>query len=72
VVLGTGMNGLELAKAARAERPDLAVIFISGYTAVPEAQQRMRETGAPLLTKPSTIAQLEEAINAVCGSAKPD
>jgi PAS domain S-box-containing protein len=72
VVLGTGMNGIELAKAARAERPDLAVIFISGYTEVPDSQQRMRETGAPLLTKPATIAQLEEAINAVCGTAKQD
>jgi PAS domain S-box-containing protein len=67
VVLGTGMNGIELATAARATRPDLPVIFMSGYTAVPEAQQRIRETGAPLLSKPFTTPQLERAIDAVCG-----
>ena len=65
VVLGSGMNGIELATAARAARPDLPVIFISGYTAVPEAQQRIRETGAPLLSKPFTTPQLERAIDAV-------
>ncbi|OLC49492.1 MAG: hypothetical protein AUH43_07560 [Acidobacteria bacterium 13_1_40CM_65_14] len=66
VVLSGGMNGIELAKAARAARPGLPVIFMSGYTAVAEAQQRMRETGAPLLSKPFTSPQLARAINAVC------
>jgi CheY-like chemotaxis protein len=65
VVLASGMNGIELATAARATRPDLPVIFMSGYTAVPEAQQRIRETGAPLLSKPFTTPQLERAIEAV-------
>src|SRR5439155_20101305 len=66
VVLATGMNGIELATAARTTRPDLPVIFMSGYTAVPEAQQRIRETGAPLLSKPFSTPQLERAIDAVC------
>lgn len=66
VVLGTGMNGIDLADAAREARPGLPVIFMSGYTAVPEAQQRIRETGAPLLSKPFTTPQLERAVNAVC------
>ena len=66
VVLATGMDGIELAEAARAERPQLPVIFMSGYTAVPEAQQRIRETGAPLLAKPFTTPELERAISAVC------
>jgi CheY-like chemotaxis protein len=66
VVLSTGMNGIDLANAARAARPRLPVIFMSGYTAVPEAQQRIRETGAPLLSKPFTTPQLERAVNAVC------
>jgi CheY-like chemotaxis protein len=65
VVLATGMNGIELATAARAVRPDLPVIFMSGYTAVPEAQRRIRETGAPLLSKPFTTPQLERAIDAI-------
>jgi CheY-like chemotaxis protein len=60
------MDGIELADAARAARPDLPVIFMSGYTAVPEAQQRIREAGAPLLPKPFTTPQLEQAIADVC------
>jgi PAS domain S-box-containing protein len=65
VVLGTGMNGIDLADAARVSRPGLPVIFMSGFTAVPEAQKRISESGAPLLTKPSTLSQLERALNAV-------
>ncbi|HZT78351.1 MAG TPA: PAS domain-containing protein [Vicinamibacterales bacterium] len=69
VVLASGMDGIELAEAARAERPRLPVIFMSGYTAVPEAQQRIRETGAPLLAKPFTTQELERAIAVVCQPA---
>ena len=73
VVLGAGMNGIDLANAARALRPNLPLIFISGYTAVPEAQQRIRASGAPLLSKPATMAQLERAINEVTSTiTKPD
>lgn len=71
VVLGGEMDGIDLANAARGARPDLPVIFISGYAAVPEAQERIRQTGAPLLYKPATIAQLERAINSVCAASVP-
>ena len=70
VVLKTGINGIDLAQAAREARPGLPVIFMSGYTAVPEAQQRIRDTGAPLLSKPFTAPQLERAVNAVCASRR--
>jgi PAS domain S-box-containing protein len=70
VVLRTGMNGIDLAQAAREARPGLPVIFMSGYTAVPEAQQRIRDTGAPLLSKPFTTPQLERTVNAVCASLR--
>jgi PAS domain S-box-containing protein len=65
VVLGTGMNGIDLAEAARSIKPGIPVVFMSGFTAVPEAQQRISASGAPLLTKPSTLAQLERALTAV-------
>ena len=71
VVLGTGMNGIDLADAARVFRPGLPVIFMSGFTAVPEAQQRINDSGAPLLTKPSTLSQLERALNAVMRRQPP-
>ena len=66
VVLPGGLNGLELVAAARVVRPDLPVIFMSGFSAVPESQQRIREFGAPLLAKPFTTLQLERAVNAAC------
>jgi nitrogen-specific signal transduction histidine kinase/CheY-like chemotaxis protein len=70
VVLGSGMSGLDLSDAARAARPGLPVIFMSGYTAVPEAQKRIRDAGAPLLSKPFTTAQLGHAIEAVCATVR--
>ncbi len=65
VVLKSGINGIDLAQAARDLRPGLPVIFMSGYTAVPEAQERIHATGAPFLSKPFTTPQLERAVSAV-------
>ena len=45
---------------------------MSGYTAVPEAHRRVREIGAPLLSKPFTTPQLESAVNAVCAAARQE
>jgi PAS domain S-box-containing protein len=72
VVLGTGMNGIDLAEAARESRTELPVIFMSGFTAVPEAQKRISESGAPLLIKPSTLSQLERALGAVTSGSPQD
>ncbi len=66
VVLGSGMNGIDLADAARVLQPSLPVIFMSGFTAVPEALKRIEGLQAPLLSKPSTLSQLARALNAVC------
>jgi len=71
VVLGSGMNGIDLAAQARASRPSLAVIFMSGYTAIAEAQQRIRDTGAPLLSKPFTTPQLERVLVAATEHSRP-
>jgi PAS domain S-box-containing protein len=71
VGLATGMDGIELVEAARGVRPSLPVIFISGFTAVPEAQERIRNAGAPLLSKPFSTSQLEHAIGAVLRQETP-
>ena len=71
VVLASGMDGIELARVARQICPGLPVIFMSGYTAVADAQQRMRETVAPLRTKPFTAAQLERAVTDACAGVSP-
>ena len=72
VVLGSGMNGIDLAEAARVMRPGLPIIFMSGFTAVPEAQQRIHDSGAPLVTKPATLSQLERAMDAVTSRSRRD
>jgi len=66
VVLGSGMNGIDLAEAARVFKPGMPVIFMSGFNAVAEAQKRINDSGAPLLSKPATLSQLERAISAAC------
>jgi PAS domain S-box-containing protein len=66
VELAIGMNGIDLAVALRATSPDLPVVFMSGYTAAPEAQQRIREFGAPFLAKPFTASQLAGAVAEAC------
>src|SRR5215471_12444269 len=63
VVLATGLNGVDLADAAVAAKPTLAVMFMSGYTAAAEAQDRIRASGATLLSKPFTTPQLERVLN---------
>jgi DNA-binding NtrC family response regulator len=66
VVLGAGMNGIDLADAARTSRPELPVVLMSGFTALPDAQARITSLGVPLLAKPSTLSQLEAALHTVC------
>jgi len=56
-----GMNGAEVAREARARRPDLNVLFASGYAETAALQ----EVAGPLVTvirKPFDIDQLGEAV----------
>jgi CheY-like chemotaxis protein len=57
----SGMNGSQLAAAARAAKPDLSVVFISGY-----ADQLGNALGPDdrLVRKPFTAADLHRAIEA--------
>jgi len=68
VVLGIGMNGVELADAVRSIRPSMPVIFMSGYAAVLDAQERRHDVARPFLLKPATLSQLDRAVNAVCSA----
>jgi len=64
-MLAAGMNGIDLAEAARAVKPALAVVFMSGFAAAPEALERIRESGAPFLAKPFTTPQLDRTLRAL-------
>jgi signal transduction histidine kinase/CheY-like chemotaxis protein len=47
-----GMNGFELAMAARERHPSLPMLLISGYVDDPQVQERIDGAGLPLLKKP--------------------
>ena len=64
VIMASGITGIELARAIRAQQPQLPVLLTSGYTAqrlVPNAMNG----DLPLLRKPYTLNQLAEALGAL-------
>jgi len=68
VGLPNGMNGRQLAEAARVERPDLKVLFITGYADSAVIGERALEPGMHILTKPFAMdtlaAQVRDLIEA--------
>jgi PAS domain S-box-containing protein len=54
-----GMNGLELATAAKRDRPELKIIIASGYS---KEVENARELQAVVLLKPYDMAQLQKAL----------
>ena len=63
IVLAGQMNGLDLAESARAIRPDLKLLFTSGYA--PENIKRKVGAGEHVLPKPFTGATLEAKLRQV-------
>jgi PAS domain S-box-containing protein len=57
-VIMPGMNGKELADRLKQSRPELKVLFISGYTADAIAQHGILEEGIEFLPKPFTPRDL--------------
>lgn len=60
VGLPNGMNGWELAEAARRTRPDLRVLFITGYAGDAVLRDRDETEKTQLLTKPFTLETLRQ------------
>ncbi|WP_245428008.1 PAS domain-containing sensor histidine kinase [Roseiarcus fermentans] len=67
MVMTGGMNGLDLAEAALAQRPELKVLFTSGY-ATPEIARLGRRRGA-WLRKPYTAEDLARTVREVLQDA---
>jgi PAS domain S-box-containing protein len=59
-VIMPGMNGRELSEKLRAIRPEIRVLFMSGYTG--EAFDHMDGKEVAFLAKPFTSAQLSESV----------
>src|ERR1700693_2311985 len=47
-----GLNGLDLQKQVAVERPDMPIIFITGYGDVPKTVPAMKAGAVEFLTKP--------------------
>ncbi len=58
IVLPSGMNGEMLARQARALRPDLKVLFTTGYARDAIVHQGRLDPGVELITKPFAYAEL--------------
>jgi CheY-like chemotaxis protein len=63
VVLRDGMNGAEVARAAESLRPDLKVLFASGYTQEALVHEGRLQPGVKLLQKPYRKRDLAQAIS---------
>jgi len=58
-----GMNGAQMASAVRLRRPDLPIIFASGYSETDEIESAVGKS-AVLLRKPFGVSELETVLNA--------
>ena len=65
VGLPNGMNGRQVADAARVARPGLKVLFITGYAENAAVGNGFLETGMHVLTKPFDTAALTTKVDAL-------
>lgn len=65
VGLPGGMNGRQMADAARVRRPDLKVLFITGYAENAVLRTGHLETGMSVMTKPFPIEAMAARIRAL-------
>jgi CheY-like chemotaxis protein len=62
VGLPGGLNGRQVADAARASRPDLKVLFITGYADKAAAGSALLGQGMQVMTKPFSFSALAAKI----------
>ncbi|MEX0879130.1 MAG: ATP-binding protein, partial [Thermoanaerobaculia bacterium] len=70
-VIMPGVSGPELARRLVAGRPDLRVLFVSGYTDQAMASERILEPGASFLQKPFTPDTLARKVRDVLDERGP-
>jgi DNA-binding NtrC family response regulator len=64
-VVAPGMSGPMIADEIAAIKPDIKVLFMSGYDGTQVVQRYVVEKGYSLLIKPFTMDQLERKVRAV-------
>jgi len=65
VGLPGGMNGRQLADVARQRRPDLKVLFVTGYAESAAVGDGRMERGMQLMTKPFAVAALAAKVQGI-------
>jgi PAS domain S-box-containing protein len=65
VGLPGGMNGRQLADAARVGRPDLKILFITGYAEKAALNESNMEPGMHVLAKPFTLETLGQRVSEI-------
>ena len=65
VIMPGGMSGVDLAKAARKRRPDIKVLFVSGYDRMAIAQATKYDDSLRLLNKPFSLRDLSRELQAL-------
>jgi two-component system, cell cycle sensor histidine kinase and response regulator CckA len=67
-VVMPGMNGRQLSNMLREERPDLPVLYISGYTDEAMISRGLLPPGTAFLQKPFSVDQLQRALREILDS----
>ena len=69
-VVMPGMSGMELARRAREVRPDLHVVFMSGYSAEVVGHQGSIPVDTTIIQKPFTRRDLLRTLHEVLARAR--
>ena len=70
-VVAPGMSGPMIADQIALMRPDIKVVFMSGYDGTQVVQRYVVEKGYSLLIKPFTMEQLREKVRAALNKPEP-
>lgn len=62
-----GIGGRETANRIMARHPDIAVLYMSGYSSPNSFRRDLEKDGAPFLSKPFEVPELLSAIGQVLG-----
>jgi CheY-like chemotaxis protein len=70
-VVAPGMSGPMIADRIAALRPDIKVLFMSGYEGTQVVQRYVVEKGYSLLVKPFTVGELEGKVRTALENGAP-